>query len=146
MANSSRWMGLVLASAGLFVSGVHAADEPAKSPDVSYYKQIRPILQANCQGCHQPAKAGGAYVMTDFARMLAGGETGDPAIVAGNPDGSALITLITPVDGKAAMPKGKGPLSEADIKLLRDWISQGAQDDTPANAVQKYDAEHPPVY
>jgi len=139
-------MGLVLASAGLFASGVHAADEPAKTPDVSYYKQIRPILQANCQGCHQPAKAGGAYVMTDFARMLAGGETGDAAIVAGNPDGSALIAQITPVDGKAAMPKDKGPLSEVDIKLLREWIAQGAQDDTPANAVQKYDAEHPPVY
>ena len=25
---------------------------------VSYYKQIRPIFQAHCQGCHQPAKAG----------------------------------------------------------------------------------------
>ena len=22
---------------------------------VSYYRQVRPILQANCQGCHQPA-------------------------------------------------------------------------------------------
>ena len=26
---------------------------------VSYFDQIRPILQANCQGCHQPAKAKG---------------------------------------------------------------------------------------
>ncbi len=35
---------------------------------ISYYEEIRPILQAHCQGCHQPAKAGtaGEYVMTSF--------------------------------------------------------------------------------
>ena len=37
----------------------NAGDQP-----VSYYKQIRPIFQAHCQGCHQPAKSSGAYVMT----------------------------------------------------------------------------------
>ncbi|HEY4408323.1 MAG TPA: alpha-amylase family glycosyl hydrolase, partial [Acidimicrobiia bacterium] len=37
-----------------------------------YYKQIRPIFQAQCQGCHQPSKAGGGYVMTAFDRLLAG--------------------------------------------------------------------------
>ena len=30
----------------------------ASGPKVSYDKQIRPIFQAQCQGCHQPAKAG----------------------------------------------------------------------------------------
>lgn len=57
---------------------------------VSYYEQIRPIFQANCQGCHQPAKAKGGYVMTDFARLLEGGDT-DLAIVPGEPAGSYLI-------------------------------------------------------
>ena len=42
---------------------------------VSYYREIRPILQANCQGCHQPAKSKGGFVMTDFKKLLAGGET-----------------------------------------------------------------------
>lgn len=121
-----------------------AAD--AAGASVSYYKQVRPIFQANCQGCHQPAKASGEYVMTDFARMTAGGETGDAAIVPGRPDASYLLTLITPTDGAAEMPKGKPPLSATDIDLIRRWIEQGAIDDTPANAVQRYDADHPPVY
>ena len=47
----------------------------AAGPKVSYDKQIRPIFQAQCQGCHQPAKAGGGYVMTAFDRMLKGGES-----------------------------------------------------------------------
>src|SRR5512146_2219190 len=47
---------------------------------VSYYRDIRPILQANCQGCHQPAKAKGGFVMTSFKGLLAGGETEGTAI------------------------------------------------------------------
>src|SRR5687768_5570905 len=73
-----------------------AADE---GKPVSYYKQIRPIFQAHCQGCHQPAKAKGDYVMTDFARLLRGGESagkGEIAIVAKDPDKSLLVQQITP--------------------------------------------------
>ena len=123
-----------------------AAPAEAAASSVSYYKQVRPIFQAHCQGCHQPAKPSGEYVMTDFARLTAGGETGDAAIVPGDLDASYLITLITPTDGAAEMPKGKPPLAEAEIDLIRQWISQGATDDTPANAVERYDADHPPVY
>ncbi|REJ72323.1 MAG: DUF1553 domain-containing protein [Planctomycetota bacterium] len=124
-------------------------DEPA-TPDgakpVSYYKDVRPIFQAHCQGCHQPAKASGEYVMTDFAKLVGGGETGEAAIVPGKPEESYLIDLITPVDGAAEMPKGKPALSQTDVDLITRWIAEGAEDDTPANAVERYDADHPPVY
>lgn len=121
------------------------ADETAAAP-ISYYKQIRPIFQANCQGCHQPAKAGGGYVMTAFDRLLAGGEGGEAAVVASQPDASHLLQVITPANGKAEMPKDKAPLNIVEIDLIRQWIAQGAVDDTPANALAKYDMEHPPTY
>ena len=89
---------------------------------VSYYEQIRPIFQANCQGCHQPAKANGEYVMTAFDRLVKGGESEERAIVAGNPDESYLVTLITPTDGEAEMPQGKPPLSETEIALIRNCL------------------------
>ena len=118
----------------------------AAAGNVSYYQDVRPVLQAHCLGCHQPAKQGGEYVMTQFSRLLAGGESGDPAIVAGKPDESALIDQITPADGEAAMPKERKPLAAVTIGLIRKWIEQGAQDDTPASAQTKYDSEHPPQY
>src|SRR4051812_5699072 len=75
---------------------------------VSYFKKIRPIFQANCQGCHQPAKAKGGYVMTDFARLLAGGEEcakdGSKAVIPREPDKSLLVHQITPEKGEAEMP------------------------------------------
>jgi mono/diheme cytochrome c family protein len=44
-------------------------DKDDPNAPVSYFKKIRPIFQAQCQGCHQPAKAKGGYVMTDFAKF-----------------------------------------------------------------------------
>ncbi|MCA9096877.1 MAG: DUF1549 domain-containing protein, partial [Planctomycetaceae bacterium] len=119
------------------------ADEPAKP--ISYYHQIRPIFQANCQGCHQAAKAGGQYVMTDFAKLIHGGDGGE-AVVPGKPEEGTLLDNIIPVDGKAQMPKGKAPLLEAEIDLIRNWIAAGAIDDTPADAKIVFDLEHPPKY
>ncbi|MCB1096175.1 MAG: PD40 domain-containing protein [Verrucomicrobiae bacterium] len=113
---------------------------------VSYYKEVRPLFQAKCQGCHQPAKAKGDFVMTDFAKLVAGGESGDPAIIAGEPAKSLLIEQITPVDGKAEMPPKDDPLHETEIALVSKWIAQGAIDDTPENARQRYTADNPPVY
>ena len=123
-------------------------DEDPNAP-VSYFKKIRPIFQSQCEGCHQPAKPKGGYVMTDFAKMLAGGEClkdGKHAVVAKSPEQSILLSQITPVNGEAEMPPKKAPLPETEVALVRRWIAEGAVDDTPPNARQRYDAEHPPVY
>ena len=125
---------------------------PAEDPNapVSFYKHIRPIFQANCNGCHQPAKMKSGYLMTDFARLLEGGEdakeAGKKAIAPGQPDASLLIEQITPKDGAAEMPPKKAPLADKDIARIRKWIVEGAKNDTPENARQKIDAEHPPIY
>ncbi len=138
----------VLALAALVsLAGVTSAAEAPASPDrISYYKQIRPLFQAKCQGCHQPAKAKGKYVMTAFDQLLKGGSSGDAAIVPGKPDSSALIEMITPIDGEAEMPQKAEPLHETEIALIRKWIEQGAKDDTPENARERYDKDNPPIY
>ena len=116
--NRCRWIGALLAL--LVVPAVLlAADEPKKDKARGRgltQGQLRqadsPGLSGKCQGCHQPAKAGGGYVMTAFDRMLKGGESDDAAIVPGKPADSHLVEQITPgKDGKAEMPQNKPPLS-----------------------------------
>ncbi|WP_145053097.1 c-type cytochrome domain-containing protein [Lignipirellula cremea] len=121
-----------------------AAEKPAEG--VSYFRDIRPIFQTHCQGCHQPAKQSGEYVMTDFTRLIAGGESGDPAVVAGKPAQSYLIANITPIGDDAPMPKNQPPLSPEQILQIRQWITEGAKDDTPQSNRPQYDADNPPVY
>jgi len=139
---------LPLVFLGLTLLATRADDpKPAIAPaKVSFDKQIRPILQANCQGCHQPAKAKGGFVMTGFEKLLAGGESGDPAIVPKHPETSRLLEEVTPVDGKANMPPdGRKPLSEAEIDLLKRWIAEGAVNDSPPQP-KPYGPENPPSY
>lgn len=119
--------------------------EPTIAAAISYSQHIEPIFRTNCQGCHQPAKAQGEYSMTRVADLKSAGESGDVAVVPGKPDESHLLSQITPVDGKAAMPKKGPPLSEADIELIRSWIAAGAVDDSVASS-SPFNAEHPPVY
>ncbi len=114
--------------------------------EISYHSEIRPLFQAHCQGCHQSAKSSGDYVMTSFTDLMKKGESEELAIVPGKPDESYLIEQITPQDGKASMPEGKPPLSQIEIDLIRQWIEQGAKDDSPELATATYDKEHPPVY
>ena len=129
-----------------FVASHAGAAAPDPNAPVSYWKSIRPIFQAQCQGCHQPAKAKGGYVMTEYEKLLAAGDSKEAPIVPGKPDGSLLVKQIVPKNGEAEMPKGKPPLHAIEINLIKAWIAEGAKDDTPANARQRYDTEHLPVY
>jgi DNA-binding beta-propeller fold protein YncE/mono/diheme cytochrome c family protein len=125
-----------------------AKEKDSSGGKVSYYKDVRPIFQQHCQGCHQPAKPQGGYVMTSHADLLKTGESDLPGVVVGKPQDSLLVKLLAgEVKGRARMPKGKEPLAEQQIKLIAAWIAQGAADDTPASArASLVDAEHPPVY
>ena len=115
---------------------------------VSYYKDVRPIFQQHCQGCHQPAKPMGGYVMTAHPDLFKAGDSEEPGVVAGQPDKSLLVKLLLGTDkDRTRMPKGKEPLPEPQVKLIRDWVAQGAADDTPMSARGSLvDADHPPTY
>src|SRR5262249_5113203 len=143
-----RAFGLVLFLLAL-TPAVRADDKkPAPIPDnVSYYKDVRPIFVVHCQGCHQPAKPMGGFVMTSHADLLKKGDSDEPGVVPGKPDESKIVAQITPEqDGKAAMPKNKDPLADRDREVIKKWIGQGAKDDTPMSAKHVVDAEHPPTY
>ena len=129
----------------LWASGTKSSD-PSDHGGVSFYRQVRPILQARCQGCHQPAKASGALVLTSAKGMLAAGDSELPGVVPGKPADSYLLEQIRPDEGAAAMPPDGAPLAEAEIEVIRQWIVEGARDDTPDDAHPKIDAAHPPVY
>jgi WD40 repeat protein/mono/diheme cytochrome c family protein len=142
----SAVVGLAFAASALW-----AAEPPKDKPDepapISYYRQVRPIFQQHCQGCHQPAKDQGGFVMTDYASLFKPGNTNKPGVVASHPETSFILEQVTAQGGKPpAMPKGKDPLIDRDINFIRQWIAQGAKDDTPASTKIVVDMEHPPTY
>ena len=114
----------------------------AESP-VSFDKQIRPILVANCQSCHQSASKQSGLDLTTYKDFRAGGRKG-AAFVPGNPEKSVVVAYLTG-EAKPPMPFGGKPLAEEDLKLIKRWITEGAQDDSPADVLSAAPAA-PVVY
>lgn len=117
-----------------------AADEP-----VSFHRQIRPILQQKCQGCHQPARLKGELLLTSHEGAAKGGASG-PMWLAGKPEESRVIKHLKGIDKHALMPQGEEPLPEKQIELFATWIKQGARDDTPEQFKRTLVAQGPPTY
>ena len=104
-----------------------AADPPpAKEEPVSFHRQIRPILQQKCQGCHQPAKQRGGLLLTSYEGAAKGGDNG-PMWIAGKPAESRVVKHLKGIEDHAVMPEGETKLPDAQIALFETWIKQGMQ-------------------
>src|SRR5438270_2573309 len=89
----SRFAALLFFLALTACAAAQGPKKDAEPAEVSYYRHIRPIFQQHCQGCHQPAKPQGHYVMTAYADLLKAGESDMPAVVPGKPDESYLLEM-----------------------------------------------------
>ena len=126
-----------------------AADKPADNGARSATtRTCGRIFQQHCQGCHQPAKPLGGFVMTELRRPAQDRRAASKAgVVPGKPDESYLVEQITPHDGKKPRcPSNATRCPTARSRSSRSGSPQGAKDDTPAADRVVIDAEHPPVY
>ena len=111
---------------------------------ISYAQQIRPILQRQCQGCHQPASKQAELDLTHYRGFRSGGRSG-PAFVPGRANESLILAFLSG-DGKPRMPLGQPALSDEQIGWFRSWIDAGAKDDTPESVKKATPANQPPTY
>src|SRR5580704_3832684 len=88
-----------------------------------FENKVRPILANNCFGCHTNSQLGGLRLDT-LEGMKKGGKRG-PAIVAGDPDKSLLITAVRQTDAALKMPYGS-KLKASEIADMEAWVKAGA--------------------
>ena len=120
---------LVLFAAVLLASHASAAD---RGTAIEFDRDVRPIFSENCYTCHGPdekkRKAGLRLdLKNDAFKKL---DSGDFAIVAGKPDQSRLLDVISlPPDDDDHMPPAKTgkKLTAAQVSLLKCWITEGAK-------------------
>ncbi len=123
----------------LFISTVSTgpAQPAAASEDFELFEsRIRPMLVDRCYSCHNSAgTADGGLAVDSRDGLLTGGDSG-PAIVAGDPAASLLLSVLRhEVDG-IKMPKDSGKLDAATLADVATWIAAGAPDprDAPPTA------------
>lgn len=117
----------------LAAAAVAAATSLGAAETISYYEDVRPLLQVHCSGCHQPGNPMSGLELTTYAGLLKGGAKHGTAVVTGSPDSSPLVRLVTGAL-EPRMPMGGEALPPESVELLERWIREGAEDDTPAAA------------
>lgn len=97
--------------------------EPPKGMEISYVKDVFPIFKAKCLTCHGDPQRKADVDLRTLASAVKGGSSGDGA-VAGKPDKSSLWLAIE--DGSMP-PPGKEKMTDAEKKVVKDWILSGAK-------------------
>jgi mono/diheme cytochrome c family protein len=107
---------------------------PSQQPpsSIEFNKQVQPIFTENCVGCHKGANAPAGLQLDSSAGVLKGSSSG-AVVVPGNSKQSLLVQRISDTGGNQMPPSGA--LSKDLIRIVADWIDQGAKTDgTPAPA------------
>ena len=86
-----------------------------------YYNEVQPIFDANCIDCHTGNFPSGGLNLTDYENLMEGGNSG-AVIIPEDYESSLLWQRLD----SGEMPVGGDPLSQADIDLIANWITQGA--------------------
>ncbi len=103
---------------------------PAGAAELSFNRDIRPILSDNCFTCHgpdKPARKGDRRL--DTPEGATADVDGVRAIVPGDLAKSELIARIVSQDRDEVMPppKSEKKLKPEQVALLKQWIEQGAK-------------------
>lgn len=114
--------------AGLLLGLVTSA-QAQKAGEVSFSRDIAPILVAKCQTCHGADKAKGKYRLHTFEWLLKPGSSDEPAITPGDPKKSEFYRLLVDKDPDSRMPQKDDALPAAQIALIERWIKNGAKFD-----------------
>ncbi len=118
---------------GWFLAGSCWAAESIPQADHEgdrlFATEIQPLLAAKCLACHgqTPDLVLGGLDLTAREGVLREGNSGRPAIVPGDPDGSLLYQAISGGEGVPPMPpKENDRLDVNQLAHVREWIEHGA--------------------
>src|SRR5262245_46465488 len=105
---------ICMAAAMLASSDCAAAAEP------DFARDVRPILERSCFGCHGPEKHKSGYRLDLRDSALRGGDSGHPAIIPHDSSRSPLIRYVSGQVEDMLMPpasSGKPRLTEGEIAI-----------------------------
>ena len=121
---------ICLISAAFFLTGVLHPSGSVIGQDLDFNKHIRPILSNKCFACHGPDEnhLEGGLRLDDGRKATTPLDSGETAIVPGDPDHSEMIARITHADEDLRMPPSSFAkrLTDQEVETLKQWIRQGA--------------------
>ena len=93
----------------------------ASAEVVSFSREVAPLLQRHCVGCHKEGKAKGKYRLDTYEQLRKELEPGDLE--------SELLFRLTTEEEEERMPAEADPLPPMEIDVIRKWVEEGANYD-----------------
>lgn len=97
----------------------------AEVAEIEYNRDIAPLFQKYCNGCHNAQEPDGELTLQNFKGLMRGGANG-AVVVPGQPDKSRLILVLEKQAEPFMPPEGEKAPSKAEVALLRAWVKAGA--------------------
>jgi hypothetical protein len=124
---------LTLSLAAFLLGAFAFAADPPKANKITYQDHILPILREKCLSCHDGDKVKGGLDATTYRSLMEGGSSG-VVVKPGDPDGSRLFQLVARTK-EPFMPPMADKLPQAYLDTIRQWIVQGALENSGSKAV-----------
>ncbi|MDB6072246.1 MAG: hypothetical protein JWL81_3417 [Verrucomicrobiales bacterium] len=112
------------------LAGLVAVTSAGRAGTLQFNRDIRPILSENCFHCHgQDASKRKAELRLDTAEGARALLEKGAALVPGQPDKSLLLQRMMSHDPDELMPppESKRSVTEEQIRLVSQWISEGGE-------------------
>ena len=122
----------------LFLAGLSFSFAELTANEMEFFEnKVRPILVNECYKCHSIEKGSskGGLTLDSMQGMLKGGESGEAALVPGDPDKSLMIQAIRYTNPDLQMP-AKYQLKAEEIEALTEWVRMGAPDPRKAPGIK----------
>ncbi|MFZ1527822.1 MAG: DUF1553 domain-containing protein [Ferruginibacter sp.] len=97
------------------------------SKKVDFNSAVKPIFNKKCISCHGGVKQQSEFSLLFRDEAMKKAKSGKYAIVPGDADASELIRRIKEKDAEERMPYKHAALSKEEIKILEQWIDEGAE-------------------
>jgi mono/diheme cytochrome c family protein len=111
---------VLMAGARRWASSSFAATNPRQQSKVDFAREVQPIFQAHCYGCHGPNRQMAGLRLDSKKIALA------KVVIPGRAAESALYQRVAGTGDQARMPMNGEALKPDQVALIRRWIDEGA--------------------
>ena len=105
------------------LDGAKTSESEAQN-DISFHRDVQPILARHCYRCHGEEKQKGFLRLDRRAGAKLGGQSGTP-VLGGDEQSNAVLQRVISENPAVRMPKDAEPLSAEEINTLRQWVAAG---------------------
>ncbi len=106
---------------------LHNLEAQEANHAIDFSRDIRPVLAKHCYSCHGPDQSEGGLRLSERDSAISETDSGQRALVPGQPELSELLRRVKSTDEGEQMPPEGKRLSARDINLLEQWIAEGAE-------------------